>query len=150
MLQSIRENLKYLSWVLWIVIAAFIAALFFDFGSLGGMTGTGGDAAAARVAGEPITYDELREQHRQLDQRRRLALQAVALPPPVAEEAAGDEGEGPEDQADGAHRLHRHAVPAQPRAVHLAKIAKRLCVGAVHRAAAQPAPGVRMRDPPRR
>lgn len=70
MLQSIRENLKYLSWVLWIVIAAFIAALFFDFGTLGGMTGTGGDAAA-RVAGEPITYDELREQHQQLDQRYR-------------------------------------------------------------------------------
>ncbi|HEX6201611.1 MAG TPA: peptidyl-prolyl cis-trans isomerase [Thermoanaerobaculia bacterium] len=70
MLQSIRENLKYLSWVLWIVIAAFIAALFFDFGALGGMTGTGG-AAAAHVAGEPISYDELRDQHRQLDQRYR-------------------------------------------------------------------------------
>lgn len=70
MLDTMRQNIKYLSWVLWIVIAAFIAALFFDFGALSGMTGTGGDAAA-HVAGEPITYDELREQHRQLDQQYR-------------------------------------------------------------------------------
>lgn len=69
MLNAIRENLKYLSWVLWIVIAAFIAALFFDFGAI---SGTGGATdAAAHVAGEPITFDELREQHRQLDQRYR-------------------------------------------------------------------------------
>lgn len=70
MLQAIRENLKYLSWVLWLVIAAFIGALFFDFGAITGGQGAGADAAA-RVAGEPITFEELSEQHRQLDQQYR-------------------------------------------------------------------------------
>jgi peptidyl-prolyl cis-trans isomerase D len=70
MLQAIRENLKYLSWVLWLVIAAFIGALFFDFGAITGGPGGAGDAAA-RVAGQPITFEELRDQHRQLDQQYR-------------------------------------------------------------------------------
>lgn len=70
MLQAIRENLKYLSWVPWLVIAAFIGALFFDFGAFTGGPGGGGDAAA-RVAGQPITFEELSDQHRQLDQQYR-------------------------------------------------------------------------------
>ena len=70
MLQAIRENLKYLSWVLWLVIAAFIGALFFDFGAITGGPGGGTDAAAS-VAGEPITFQELADQHRQLDQQYR-------------------------------------------------------------------------------
>lgn len=70
MLQAIRENLKYLSWVLWLVIAAFIGALFFDFGAITGGPGGGTDAAAS-VAGESITFQELADQHRQLDQQYR-------------------------------------------------------------------------------
>lgn len=70
MLQAIRENLKYLSWVLWLVIAAFIGALFFDFGAITGGQGGASDAAAS-VAGEPITFQELSDQHRQLDQQYR-------------------------------------------------------------------------------
>ncbi|HUO86972.1 MAG TPA: SurA N-terminal domain-containing protein [Thermoanaerobaculia bacterium] len=70
MLKALRENLKYLSWVLWIVIAAFVGALFFDFGAMTGAPGAGGDAAA-HVAGEAITFSELREQHAQLDRQYR-------------------------------------------------------------------------------
>jgi peptidyl-prolyl cis-trans isomerase D len=69
MLSAIRENLKYLSWMLWIVIAAFIAALFFDFGAIAGGGATGD--VVAHAAGVPITQEEMREQLRQLDQRYR-------------------------------------------------------------------------------
>ena len=32
MLKVLRDNLKYLSWILWVVILVFIAFVFVDFG----------------------------------------------------------------------------------------------------------------------
>ena len=34
MLKVFRDNLKYLSWILWLVIAVFILFVFADFGSI--------------------------------------------------------------------------------------------------------------------
>ena len=33
MLKVLRDNVKYLSWILWVVIALFILAIFVDFGA---------------------------------------------------------------------------------------------------------------------
>ena len=40
MLKVLRDNLKYLSWILWVVIGIFIVFVFVDFG--GGLAGGGG------------------------------------------------------------------------------------------------------------
>jgi peptidyl-prolyl cis-trans isomerase D len=73
MLKALRDNLKYLSWILWIVIATFVAAIFFDFGGL-----TGGLAAptdsAATVAGKPVTFREYEQRYRSLEQQYRQML----------------------------------------------------------------------------
>ncbi len=69
MLKALRDNLKYLSWVLWIIIAAFVAAIFFDFGRV---TGVGAPKdAAATVGGETITFAEYEQQYRSLERRYR-------------------------------------------------------------------------------
>ncbi len=48
MLKVLRDNLKYLSWILWVVILIFIAFVFVDFG--GGLAqGNGARASAATV-----------------------------------------------------------------------------------------------------
>ena len=48
MLKVLRDNLKYLSWILWVVILIFIAFVFVDFG--GGLSqGSGARASAATV-----------------------------------------------------------------------------------------------------
>ena len=58
MLKVFRDNLKYLSWVLWLVIAVFILFVFVDFG--GTMPdGTGAPTeAAVTVGGEEISWGE--------------------------------------------------------------------------------------------
>ncbi|MEM7052307.1 MAG: SurA N-terminal domain-containing protein [Acidobacteriota bacterium] len=70
MLKVFRDNLKYLSWILWLVIAVFILFVFVDFGSAGrGLAGN--NTAAAVVNGEEIGFDEFRSQYRNLEQRFR-------------------------------------------------------------------------------
>lgn len=60
MLKVFRDNLKYLSWVLWLVIAVFILFVFVDFGS--GVPGGGAPSAAAVTVGEEeITFGELQK-----------------------------------------------------------------------------------------
>jgi len=60
MLKVFRDNLKYLSWVLWLVIAVFILFVFVDFGS--GVPGGGAPSAAAITVGEEeITFGELQK-----------------------------------------------------------------------------------------
>src|SRR5436309_3692193 len=55
MLKVLRENVKYLSWILWVVIAIFIIFIFVDFGAgIGGQRG-GGDNVAATVGRETIS-----------------------------------------------------------------------------------------------
>ena len=73
MLKVFRENLKYLSWVLWLVIAVFVLFVFADFGSiqLGG-TGAPGDAAAT-VGDLKVSYSEFERTYRQTEDYYRQA-----------------------------------------------------------------------------
>lgn len=73
MLKVFRDNLKYLSWVLWLVIAVFVLFVFADFGSiqLGG-TGALTDAAAT-VGDHQVTYSEFERTYRQTEDYYRQA-----------------------------------------------------------------------------
>lgn len=73
MLKVLRDNLKYLSWILWVVIAIFIAFVFVDFG--GGLSrGNGARASAATVGDDKISYSEFERQYRQLESQYRQAF----------------------------------------------------------------------------
>jgi peptidyl-prolyl cis-trans isomerase D len=69
-LRLFREWMKYLKWILWLIVAAFIFALFFDFGSIQ-QFGRNTSQVAVSVGDQEITYDEFRRQHSQLDSRYR-------------------------------------------------------------------------------
>ena len=72
MLKVFRDNLKYLSWVLWGVILVFILFVFVDFG--GGVPGPARpNASAATVGGEEISYGELQRAYRQTESAYRDA-----------------------------------------------------------------------------
>jgi len=62
MLRTMRENLKSLSWILWLVVAAFILSVFVTWGMQGQYGG--GEMAqtvVATVDGEPIEYKEFQQ-----------------------------------------------------------------------------------------
>jgi peptidyl-prolyl cis-trans isomerase D len=67
MLKIFRDNLKYLSWILWVVIGLFVLFVFVDFG--GGLKGRGGvqQEAAARVGSDSISQTEFKRQYRNLE-----------------------------------------------------------------------------------
>jgi peptidyl-prolyl cis-trans isomerase D len=73
MLKVFRDNIKYLSWILWLVIALFVLFVFVDFGS-GRLGSDQTDAtAAATVGAEKVSveefrraYERYREQYRQI------------------------------------------------------------------------------------
>ena len=68
MLKVFRDNLKYLSWVLWLVIAVFILFVFVDFGS--GVPRAGAPAAAAVTVGdEEISFGELQKTYQRTQDR---------------------------------------------------------------------------------
>jgi peptidyl-prolyl cis-trans isomerase D len=70
MLKILRDNLKYLQWILWLVIAVFIAFVFVDFG--GALYQQGGALrAAATVESEKISYREFERELRRLEERYR-------------------------------------------------------------------------------
>lgn len=69
-LRLMREWMKYLKWVLWIVVVTFIVALFFDFGSINQFGRSKGQVAVS-VGDEKITYDEFRRQYQSLESRYR-------------------------------------------------------------------------------
>ena len=69
MLKVFRENIKYLSWILWAVILVFVLFVFVDFGRV--VPGQGGARAAATVGGEPITYNEYERAYQNLEERLR-------------------------------------------------------------------------------
>lgn len=73
MLKVFRDNLKYLSWVLWLVIAVFVLFVFVDFGATvpGGTTAP--SEAAATVGGYDITYGEFERAYRQAEDFYRQA-----------------------------------------------------------------------------
>ena len=68
-LKWLRDQMKYLTWVLWIIVAAFIFALFFDFGSVN--FDRAQNQVAATVGSEQITYGEFRRQYQNLEARYR-------------------------------------------------------------------------------
>lgn len=68
-LRLFREWMKYLKWVLWLVVAAFIFALFFDFGTIN-LNGAA-NRVAVTVGDEEVTFDEFRRQHNMLENRYR-------------------------------------------------------------------------------
>ncbi|MCL4838806.1 MAG: SurA N-terminal domain-containing protein [Thermoanaerobaculia bacterium] len=72
MLKILRDNLRYLSWILWLVIIVFIAFVFVDFGAA--RMGAGGTGAAATVGDSKVGYDEFQRQYRSLEERYRQAF----------------------------------------------------------------------------
>jgi peptidyl-prolyl cis-trans isomerase D len=73
MLKVFRDNLKYLSWILWVVILIFIAFVFVDFG--GGLApGQPGRASAATLGSETISYAEFEREYRRLEAQYRQAF----------------------------------------------------------------------------
>ncbi|HYL04606.1 MAG TPA: peptidylprolyl isomerase [Thermoanaerobaculia bacterium] len=77
MLKVLRENVKYLSWILWVIIALFVLFIFADFG-----TGLGGNRQdtqswAAKVGGDTISRLEYQRSYRVMENqyRRQLADQ---------------------------------------------------------------------------
>lgn len=85
MLKVFRDNLKYLSWILWVVIGLFILFVFVDFGSgLGGQAGAP-NSVAARVGDRVVTLEDFQREYRQLDQLYRQ-LYGEQFTPELAEQ----------------------------------------------------------------
>lgn len=75
-LKWLRDNLKSLSWVLWLVIGVFILLVFVEWGMGGVGGGVRANDVAATVGDEVVTYDEFRREHQALERRYREALGA--------------------------------------------------------------------------
>ncbi|HEV8238414.1 MAG TPA: peptidyl-prolyl cis-trans isomerase [Thermoanaerobaculia bacterium] len=76
MLQVLRDSMKYLAWILWVVIGIFVLFVFVDFGRAGRYASGSPTAAAATVAGQPITRMEYEREKQRLDDRMRQQLGA--------------------------------------------------------------------------
>ncbi len=66
MLKVFRDNLKYLSWILWLVVALFIFFIWADFGTIG-QRGPGTDNVAAHVGDQEVTIDEFERHYKRLE-----------------------------------------------------------------------------------
>lgn len=66
MLKVFRDNLKYLSWVLWAVIIVFVLFVFVDFGATV-PTGTSGEESAATVGDRRVSFGEYQNRYRQTE-----------------------------------------------------------------------------------
>lgn len=71
MLKALRENLKYLSWVLWLVIIAFILLAFVGLGDLG--PGGAGSNVAATVGSKTVSFREFESAYRRMEDFYRQA-----------------------------------------------------------------------------
>src|SRR5436190_36634 len=70
MLKVFRNNLKYLSWILWGFIGIFVLYIFADFG--GGLSGMGkGNGFAAKVGDQTVTMAEFKSANQALEQQYR-------------------------------------------------------------------------------
>lgn len=67
-LKWLRDQIKYLAWILWIIAAAFVITLLFD-PSAGSYVA--GNQVAATVGSEQITYGEFQRQYRNLEDNYR-------------------------------------------------------------------------------
>jgi|CXWL01.1.fsa_nt_gi peptidyl-prolyl cis-trans isomerase D len=72
MLKVLRDNLKYLSWILWVVLGVFVLFVFVDFGR--GVPGGGGvHDAAATVGEDSVSWGEYQRAYRRLEDQFRQA-----------------------------------------------------------------------------
>lgn len=79
MLKILRDNLKYLSWILWLVVLIFIAFVFVDFG--GGLSGDAGPRAAAATVGDrTVSYRDFEREYRRLENQYRQAFGGQLTP----------------------------------------------------------------------
>ncbi|HXO22775.1 MAG TPA: peptidylprolyl isomerase [Thermoanaerobaculia bacterium] len=72
MLKVLRENVKYLSWILWVIIAIFVLFVFVDFGAGVGNRGQG-QGPAITVGEQKITMRELQRVQRRVVEQARQA-----------------------------------------------------------------------------
>jgi peptidyl-prolyl cis-trans isomerase D len=70
MLKVFRENLKYLNWILWLVIAIFVAFIFVDWG-IGGLDRTNNASYAAKVGSATVSMQEFERTYKQLEAQYR-------------------------------------------------------------------------------
>ncbi len=66
-LKWLRDNLKSLTWILWVVIFVFVALIFFGWGGINQQRQDTQDNVAATVGGEQVTYGEFAQQYRSLE-----------------------------------------------------------------------------------
>lgn len=78
MLKVFRDNLKYLSWVLWLVILVFVLFMAVEYRGVGAAGAP--TESAATVDGEPISYGELQRAYRQAEEAYRDAYGAQFTP----------------------------------------------------------------------
>jgi peptidyl-prolyl cis-trans isomerase D len=71
MLKVMRENIKHLAWVLWVVIAVFVLLVFVDFGPA--VPTMGRSDAAATLGRYEVSWGELRRQHQTMQDQMRAA-----------------------------------------------------------------------------
>jgi peptidyl-prolyl cis-trans isomerase D len=72
MLKVLRENVKYLSWILWVIIALFVLFVFVDFGSVAGTKDN--RSWAAKVGSTTISKNEFERAYFTMENRYRSQL----------------------------------------------------------------------------
>jgi peptidyl-prolyl cis-trans isomerase D len=70
MLKVFRENLKYLNWILWLVIVIFVAFIFVDWG-IGGLGRSENASYAAKVGSATVSMQEFERTYKQLEAQYR-------------------------------------------------------------------------------
>ena len=74
-LKYMRDNLKSLTWVLWLVVGVFIMLIFFEWGGFNSRPAVSPDQdAAAWVGDKNITFGEFRQAHQNLENIYRQTL----------------------------------------------------------------------------
>src|SRR5436305_8679415 len=71
MLKVLRDNIKYLSWILWVIIALFVGAIFVSFDSSWRTESSTRDVAT--VGHDPITREEFDRTYRALERQYQQA-----------------------------------------------------------------------------
>lgn len=72
MLKSIRDNLKYLKWILWLVVIVFLLSAFLGFDTGTSIFGNSpGGTSAATVGGEEVSLEEFEREYRQTEDQYR-------------------------------------------------------------------------------
>jgi peptidyl-prolyl cis-trans isomerase D len=74
-LKYLRDNLKSLTWILWLVVVVFIMLIFFEWGGFNDRAmGGSGQQYAAKVGDKIVTIDEFRQAHQNLENVYRQTL----------------------------------------------------------------------------